>query len=147
MSTNVVDEAPPAWERFENWPETLAAVPWNTRIGRLLYAASTNQQAAREKRGEASRLSRDADAFDAVIQQATPATPWQDVAKAQAMGPIYRRAAARLAADAEPLETERAGIMENANRLWAEYLAALAKWQRKPTAENAAQLAAFVWPE
>ena len=146
MSTPV-DTAPPAWERFENWPERLQAVPMNSQIGRLWYEASTNRQAAREKRGEAGRLSRDADGFDAVIQQATPATPWQDVAKAQAMAPIYRRAAARLAADAEPLEAEAAGIMQSVERLWAEYLAALAKWQRKPTAEHAAQLAAYVWPE
>ena len=146
MSTPV-DTAPPAWAGYTNWPETLQAVPPGSEIGRLWGEASNNGRAAREKRSEAARLSRDADAFDGVIQQATPATPWEEIGRAQAMAPVYRRAAARLIADAEPLEAEAAGIMQSVDRLWAEYLAALGKWRKSPTAENTAWLARYVWPQ
>ncbi len=146
MSTPV-DTAPPAWAHYTNWPEVLGAVDNGSAIGRLWAEAGAWGRQAREKRGEAGRLLSDADAFDGVIQQATPATPWEEIGRAQAMAPVYRRAAARLIADAEPLEAEAAGIMQSVDRLWAEYLAALGKWRKSPTAENTAWLARYVWPQ
>lgn len=142
-----VDTAPPAWANYHNWPEVLGAVDNGSAIGRLWAEAGAWGRQAREKKGEAGRLLSDADAFDAVVRDATSQTPWERVAKAATMGPIYRRDAARLLGEAEPMEAEAGRVMETVNRLWAEYLAALAKWQRKPTAEHAAALAGYVWPQ
>lgn len=146
MSTPV-DTAPPGVGTLHELARSAGRVDNGSAIGRLWAEAGAWGRQARERKGEAGRLLSDADAFDAVVRDATSQTPWERVAKAATMGPIYRRDAARLLGEAEPMEAEAARVMESVNRLWAEYLAALAKWRKSPTADHAAALASFVWPK
>lgn len=149
MSTNV-DTAPPAWRDYQNWPETLGAVDPNSQIGRLQREAAELRRRVVEKNTEVGRLRRDAEALDAVVRDATPATPWERVAQAVTMAPIYRREAERLASEAHPLETEAGRIANAIQDMWIAYTRALGEWKRDPAnvaPRRAAVLASYVWPQ